>query len=190
MMILFADCTTHLLTILDDVEMYEKQKSFALGHFVTLSSVVNQFLFKAIWSNLILESASPLFVSLHSLLQVLYRRDNRRPFTKPNHWLIKDIKAKELISEMDKGRRAAALLIQKMPHIIPHADRYLYISALCLHVQLDIYSFQLFVYFCQPFFSIFSCLFTFCQLCVYFCQLFVYICQLFIYFCQLFVYMR
>ena len=124
MMILFADCTTHLLTILDDVEMYEKQKSFALGHFVTLSTVVNQFLFKAIWSNLILDTASPLFVSLHSLLSVLYRRDNRRPFTKPNHWLIKDIKPKELISEMDKGRRAAALLIQKMPHIIPHADRY------------------------------------------------------------------
>ena len=123
MMILFADCMSHLLTILDDVEMYDKQKSFALGHFVTLSSVINQFLFKAIWSNLILDTSSPLFISLHGLLSVLYRRDNRRPFTKPNHWLIKDIKAKELINEMDKGRRAAALLIQKMPHIIPHADR-------------------------------------------------------------------
>ena len=53
----------------------------------------------------------------------MYRRDNRRPFTRANHWLIKDIKAKELISEMDKGRKAAAILIQKMPHIIPHSDR-------------------------------------------------------------------
>ena len=70
-----------------------------------------------------IDTVSPLFTSLHSLLSVLYRRDNRRPFTKGNHWLIKDIKAKELISEMDKGRRAAALLIQKMPHIIPHSER-------------------------------------------------------------------
>ena len=38
-------------------------------------------------------------------------------------FVIKEIKAKELISEMDKGRRAPALLIQKMPHIIPHSDR-------------------------------------------------------------------
>ncbi len=122
-LILFADCMSHLLTILDDIEMYEKQKPFALGHFVTLSTVINQFLFKAIWSNLILDTASPLFDSLHGLLSILYRRDNRRPFTRQNHWLIRDIKAKELTTEMDKGRRAAALLIHKMPHIIPHADR-------------------------------------------------------------------
>ena len=96
-MILFSDCMSHTLTILDDIEMYEKHKPFALGNFVTLSTVINQFLFKAIWSNLILDTTSPLFISLHSLLSVLYRRDNRRPFTRPNHWLIKDIKAKELI---------------------------------------------------------------------------------------------
>ena len=53
LLILFADCMNHLLTILDDVEMYEKQKPFALGHFIVLSTVVNQFLFKALWSNLI-----------------------------------------------------------------------------------------------------------------------------------------
>ena len=80
---------------------------------------------------------SSLFQILIFFLSVLYRRDNRRPFTRANHWLIKDIKAKELISEMDKGRKAAAILIQKMPHIIPHSDRvrklliiYLFISFL------------------------------------------------------------
>jgi ubiquitin-protein ligase E3 B len=123
LLILFADCMAHLLTILDDREMYETQKPFALGHFVTLSTIINQFLFKAIWSNLMVDTKSPLFLSLHSLLCVLYRRDNRRPFTRANHWLVKDVKAKEVISEMDKGRRAAALLIQKLPHIIPHSDR-------------------------------------------------------------------
>ena len=68
-MILFSDCMSHTLTILDDIEMYEKHKPFALGNFVTLSTVINQFLFKAIWSNLILDTGSPLFISLHSLLR-------------------------------------------------------------------------------------------------------------------------
>ena len=79
---LFSDCMTHLLTILDDIEMYEKQTPLALGHFVTISTVINQFLFKTIWGNLIMDPSSALFISLHSLLGVLYRRDNRRPFTR------------------------------------------------------------------------------------------------------------
>ncbi len=123
LLILFSDCMAHLLTILDDVELYEKQIPFALGHFVSLSAVINWFLFKAIWMNLILDTKSPLFSSMHGLLMVLYRRDTRRPFTRPNHWLVREVKSKELIAEMDKGRRAAALLIQKMPHVIPHSDR-------------------------------------------------------------------
>ena len=31
----------------------------------------------------------PLFTAAHSLLQLLHERDCRRPFTPPNHWLIK-----------------------------------------------------------------------------------------------------
>lgn len=120
---LFADCLSYLLTLLDDVEMYEDQKPFALGNYVTVSAVINSFLFHAIWNNLLVDTKSPLFVSLHSLLMVVYRRDNRRPFTRHNHWLIKEVKPSVIIGELDKGRRAAAILVQKLPHIIPHADR-------------------------------------------------------------------
>ena len=42
----------------------------------------------------------------------------------PNHWLLpKEIKASTLISELDKNRKSANILIQKLPHIIPHSDR-------------------------------------------------------------------
>ena len=46
---LFSDCMVYLLTLLDDVEMYEKQTPFHLSAYVTLSSFVNNFLYQAIW---------------------------------------------------------------------------------------------------------------------------------------------
>ena len=121
---LFADCLSYLLAILDDVEMYEKNVPFALGHYITISHFLNVFLFRGVWHNLIVDTKCPLFVSLHGLLMVLYRRDSRRPFTKSNHWLLpKEIKASTLIGEFDKGKKNAAVIIQKLPHVISHADR-------------------------------------------------------------------
>jgi ubiquitin-protein ligase E3 B len=46
---LFSDCMVYLLTLLDDVEMYEKQTPFALSTYVTLSVFLNNFLYRAIW---------------------------------------------------------------------------------------------------------------------------------------------
>jgi ubiquitin-protein ligase E3 B len=46
---LFCDCMVYLLTLLDDVEMYEKQTPFALVHYSTLSLFLNSFLYRAIW---------------------------------------------------------------------------------------------------------------------------------------------
>ena len=73
---------------------------------------------------MILDATSSLFVSMHGLLTVLHRRDQRRRFTPPSHWLLtKEIKPSTLISELDKNRKSAAILIQRLPHIIPHSDR-------------------------------------------------------------------
>ncbi|KAL3269176.1 hypothetical protein HHI36_008261 [Cryptolaemus montrouzieri] len=54
---------------------------------------------------------------------LLYRRDCRRSYTSPGHWLIKEIKVPSFITDLDKGRRIPQLLLQTMPHIIPHEDR-------------------------------------------------------------------
>ena len=124
LLILFADCLSYLLSILDDVEMYEKQVPFTLGHYITISTFLNTFLFKAVWTNLIVDTNTSLFSSLHGLLTVLHRRDQRRRFTPANHWLLtKEIKPSTLVSELDKNRKSASILIQKLPHIIPHSDR-------------------------------------------------------------------
>lgn len=54
---------------------------------------------------------------------LLYRRDSRRSYTPPGHWLIKEIKVPSFLADLDKGRRVPQLLLQTMPHIIPHEDR-------------------------------------------------------------------
>ncbi|CAH0555010.1 unnamed protein product [Brassicogethes aeneus] len=123
---LFCDCMTHYVTILDDMEMYEQQKQFHLSDFIVMSHFINTFLYKAVLGNLFdlkTIQSNNLFQSLHQLLMLLYRRDCRRNYTPANHWLIKDIKVSSFISDLEKGRRAPQLLLQSMPHVIPHEDR-------------------------------------------------------------------
>ncbi|XP_014204707.1 ubiquitin-protein ligase E3B [Copidosoma floridanum] len=52
-LILFCDCMAHFITILDDVEMYEKQDPFKLSEYVDMSYFLNYFLYKSITNNLI-----------------------------------------------------------------------------------------------------------------------------------------
>ncbi|XP_034942891.1 ubiquitin-protein ligase E3B isoform X2 [Chelonus insularis] len=126
MLILFCDCMTHYVTILDDMEMYEQQDPFKLSDFITISYFLNQFLYKAVLNNLFdikTISNNPLFTSLHTLLMAIYRRDCRRTFCPEGHWLAKEVRVSGFLADLEKGRRGAALLLSKMPHVIPHSER-------------------------------------------------------------------
>ncbi|XP_017269469.1 ubiquitin-protein ligase E3B [Kryptolebias marmoratus] len=128
MLMLFCDCSRHLITILDDIEVYEEQTSFKLEELITISSFLNTFVFKMIWDG-ILENAKgeklELFHSVHGWLMVLYERDCRRRFTPDDHWLRKDLKPNLLFQELEKGKKRAQLLLQYIPHVIPHKNRVL-----------------------------------------------------------------
>uniref|UniRef100_A0A1Y1M0Y6 HECT-type E3 ubiquitin transferase n=2 Tax=Photinus pyralis TaxID=7054 RepID=A0A1Y1M0Y6_PHOPY len=126
MLQLFAECMTHYITILDDMEMYEQQNPFKLGDFVTVSSFLNLFLYNGVLGNLFdlkTVQSNSLFQSFHTLLMVLYKRDCRRNYTPQGHWLIKEVKVSTFMADLDKGRKKPQLLLQTMPHIIPHEDR-------------------------------------------------------------------
>ncbi|XP_077457309.1 ubiquitin-protein ligase E3B isoform X2 [Stigmatopora argus] len=128
MLMLFCDCSRHLVTILDDIEVYEEQTSFKIEELNTISSFLNTFVFKMIWDG-ILENAKgeklDLFHSVHGWLMVLYERDCRRRFTLDDHWLRKDLKPSLLFQELEKGKKRAQLLLQYIPHVIPHKNRVL-----------------------------------------------------------------
>ncbi|KAJ0067507.1 hypothetical protein NL108_007981, partial [Boleophthalmus pectinirostris] len=154
MLMLFCDCSRHLITILDDIEVYEEQTSFKIEELLTISSFLNTFVFKMIWDGILgkyvslynialsqisnfcillfifaVENAKgeklELFHSVHGWLMVLYERDCRRRFTPDDHWLRKDLKPSLLFQELEKGKKRAQLLLQYIPHVIPHKNRVL-----------------------------------------------------------------
>ncbi|CAN8015682.1 unnamed protein product [Ixodes persulcatus] len=125
-LVLFCDCATHLITILDDLELYEQQRPFSLDDLVAISAFLNTFVFRLVWNGLIdLKSvnSNQLLCSSHTLLMLLYKRDCRRSYTPPDHWLIKDMKVSTFMGDLEKGKKAAQVLMQKVPHIIPHKER-------------------------------------------------------------------
>uniref|UniRef100_A0A8C2X7R5 HECT-type E3 ubiquitin transferase n=1 Tax=Cyclopterus lumpus TaxID=8103 RepID=A0A8C2X7R5_CYCLU len=128
MLMLFCDCSRHLITILDDIEVYEEQTSFKIEELITISLFLNTFVFKMIWEG-ILENAKgeklELFHSVHGWLMVLYERDCRRRFSPDDHWLRKDLKPSLLFQELEKGKKRAQLVLQYIPHVIPHKNRVL-----------------------------------------------------------------
>ncbi|XP_045532186.1 ubiquitin-protein ligase E3B [Pieris brassicae] len=126
MLILFADCMTHYVTILDDMEMYEKQEPFKLHDFVNMSSFLNMFIYKSIIGQLFdLKSiqSNDVFRSVHTLLLVLYRRDCRRAYTPASHWLVRDIRDSHFMADLEKGKKPQQVLVQKTPHMIAHGER-------------------------------------------------------------------
>ncbi|XP_072334953.1 ubiquitin-protein ligase E3B isoform X1 [Scyliorhinus torazame] len=129
MLMLFCDCSRHLITILDDIEVYEEQVSFKLEELVTISSFLNNFVFKMIWDG-IQENAKgeqlELFHSVHGWLMTLYERDCRRRFAPEDHWLRKDLKPSLIFQDLDKGKKRAQLILQYIPHTIPHKNRVLH----------------------------------------------------------------
>uniref|UniRef100_A0A8B9NY08 Ubiquitin-protein ligase E3B n=1 Tax=Apteryx owenii TaxID=8824 RepID=A0A8B9NY08_APTOW len=125
MLMLFCDCSRHLITILDDIEVYEEQISFKLEELVTISSFLNSFVFKMIWDGIVENARGEtleLFHSVHGWLMVLYERDCRRRFAPDDHWLRKDLKPSVLFQELDKDKKRAQLLLQYIPHVIPHKN--------------------------------------------------------------------
>ncbi|XP_037932365.1 ubiquitin-protein ligase E3B [Teleopsis dalmanni] len=126
MLMLFCDSMTHYVTILDEYEMYTEQKPFLLNDYVMLTYFLNNLLYRLINDNVLGTKSvtqCPIFISLHTLLLCLYRRDSRRSFTPTNHWLIQEVKPSTFINDLEKAKRHAVILLQKMPHIIPHEDR-------------------------------------------------------------------
>ena len=133
LLILFCDCCSHLVPIVDDYEMYEQQKPFSLEDLTALSGFLNTLTYKLLWNRPrakknaemvnLLDNTESLLSSVYTLLMLIYDRDSRRRFTPENHWLIKELKISSFKSELS-GRKPRALeVLQMIPHIIPHRER-------------------------------------------------------------------
>lgn len=123
---LFCECASHIINVLDDSELYDKQKPFSCDDLVAISAFLNQFVFHGLCYNLfILDNKEPdaVLKSVHKLLIDFYKRDSRRRFASQDHWLLKDVKLSAFLKDFDAGRPSAKTILSMMPHIIPHKER-------------------------------------------------------------------
>ena len=133
MVILFCDATAHLVTVLDDLELYEHQKPFTISDYTAIATYLNIMCFKLIDKGLVDSRnvwSCPLFSSAHALLSLLFRRNSRRPFvSSDNVWLIPELKLSHFKDRLMAGSIVEQVLLQTLPHVIPHEERVLLFRA-------------------------------------------------------------
>lgn len=125
---LFCECSSHLISILDDSELYEQQKPFSIEDLLHISSFLNLFVYRVLNENLIpcgTQDADPILRTTHKLLTDLYKRDCRRKFTPKDHWLVKEIKMSLFLKELEAQKPTAQTILSMIPHAIAHKERVL-----------------------------------------------------------------
>lgn len=76
--------------------------------------------------------ASSLFASTHTLLNILYLRNCRRPYTtSKSHWIIKDIKTSSLFNDMEKNGNKVSVSSLRLIQLICYLLRFS--NPVCLH---------------------------------------------------------
>jgi ubiquitin-protein ligase E3 B len=136
---LISSLVLYLATVLDENEFYTKQQIFKLNDYKQLASFLNNFLFKVVGNELVDAKSiehNPYFHTFHQLLIILYTKDTRRSFTNEcdSFWLIKDLKLKQFMSDLDKEKLSAKNVLQYMPHVIPLKSR---IEILKIKIEKD-----------------------------------------------------
>lgn len=127
-LLLFCECASHIISILDDSELYEQQRPFSIEDLINISTFLNNFVFRILSNQLVQYNAQdmdPILQSTHKLLSDLYKRDCRRKFAPQDHWLIKDLKMSLFLKDLDAGKPVAQAILTLLPHIIPHKERVL-----------------------------------------------------------------
>lgn len=129
MVILFCDATAHLVTVLDDLELYQHQKPFTVEDYTSISVFLNTMCYRLLDQGLVDSRhvwSCPLFSAAHSLLALLFRRNSRRPFVpSESSWLIPELKLSSFKENLVNGNIVEQVLLQTLPHIIPHDERVL-----------------------------------------------------------------
>ncbi|CAD5216371.1 unnamed protein product [Bursaphelenchus xylophilus] len=127
---LFAEAAHSLISILDEKELYENQKPFTLKHLCEISSFLNTFCFRCIWEEMLhyddQHPADILFQSVYQLNSLLLMRDSRKSFAPTNDfWIVKDVKATQIVAEFEKGTTRSQRLMQMLPHSVSIKQRIL-----------------------------------------------------------------
>jgi ubiquitin-protein ligase E3 B len=136
--------TTHLLTVMDDDEIFVREDPFAPTQLLRIAQFLHEYLFQALWQGSA-ESAADRVLGedkarsrqrrdLQSATTRLLRHirdvDSRHPFIPDQHWVIKGVSASMLLKKLKAerqpgfpGYQAAHAVVADLPHILGFHDR-------------------------------------------------------------------
>ncbi len=139
------------MSVLDEKEFYEQEKIFKLSDYKLMASFLNHLLFRVIAGEMIDTTkcaylmSNSYFSIVHQLLIALYMKDNRRSFTNSSDaggdsfWIVKDMKSKTFMLDLEKEKKYALNILEYIPHVIPLKNR---IEILKMKIEKDKHSFH------------------------------------------------
>ncbi|OON19529.1 HECT-domain protein [Opisthorchis viverrini] len=153
LMHIFTAAASNLLSILDDVELFQLNKSFSVDELCSMGTFFNHLVYETVmavpdpWklcsgsgtnakdasttkaecspSPLSVTTFPDLFSMCLRLLSIIHERDSRYQFTPANFWLLSNLRISTLLADLRKPKPHALFLLKNVPHIIPHKERVL-----------------------------------------------------------------
>ncbi|KZV39103.1 hypothetical protein F511_34801, partial [Dorcoceras hygrometricum] len=130
---LFCSSYSHLLSVLDDIEFYDKQVPFAMEKQRRIASTVNTLVYNSLSRN-IGNQYQPLVDSAIRCLNLLYERDCRHQFCPPPLWLspgkinwmpIAVAARTHVVLSASDGAPSSMMgsVVTTMPHVFPFEER-------------------------------------------------------------------
>ncbi|KAL3320845.1 Ubiquitin-protein ligase E3B [Cichlidogyrus casuarinus] len=134
LLFLFLAASANLLVILDDIELFELEKSFSKEELCEMGRFFNLLFYEtvllvpdptqlAIWASGVDKIQMTVLPLCHRMLEILYERDNRFNYAPAGFWLIRDVKPSAFLADVRKSKPHAQFLLKCAPHIIAHRER-------------------------------------------------------------------
>uniref|UniRef100_A0A1I8JIS5 HECT-type E3 ubiquitin transferase n=2 Tax=Macrostomum lignano TaxID=282301 RepID=A0A1I8JIS5_9PLAT len=121
---LFCESSAALLTVLDDVELFEQERCLQLTELASLAAFLNRFVYSHVCAvGPDAANAGPAFQAALRLLAVLHTKDTRHPFCPPAVWLVPGLKPHAFLADLERERPAAQFLLRACPHVLPLRER-------------------------------------------------------------------
>lgn len=114
-------CSLLFLT-LDDQEIYDLQKPFSLISLKQMSLFLNNFCFQMYWQESA-KSHREILEAAQLLLNILYDKNDRRPFSNDMDWTVKEIRHYTFLENIKKKDEVSLRILESMPHVIPFKIR-------------------------------------------------------------------
>ncbi|ETW07896.1 hypothetical protein, variant [Aphanomyces invadans] len=127
LLLTFALTYNNLLIVLHDNEMHEQGFPLPLAEVERVVVFFKHVLYRRYWLAPRTQTTHPFgeyaVDAATWLLQSLYNRCSRRPFSNVTSWIVKDLDGDDMLESVLNEDPKGQMLLRQMPYLLPYADR-------------------------------------------------------------------